>query len=53
MYKILSEGSLYAVIMHSSMYLTLKGYFSLNINLRFWEVKFKPFGHLFLYGRFL
>lgn len=35
------------------MYLALEGYFSLNINLRFCEVKFKPFGHLFLYGGFL
>lgn len=53
MYKIPSEKSPYVVIMHNSMYLTLEGYFSLNINLRFCEVKFKPFGHLFLYGEFL
>lgn len=39
--------------MHNSMYLTLEGYFSLNINLRSCEVKFKPFGHLFLFGGFV
>lgn len=42
MYKILSDRLSYAVIMYTSMYLNLEGYFSLNINLRFCEVKFKP-----------
>lgn len=53
MYNFLSDRSLYAVIMHNSMYLNLEGYFSLRINLKFCEVKFKPFGHPFLYGGFL
>jgi len=53
MYKNLSDRSPYAVIMHNSMYLNLGGYFSLNINGRFCEVIFKPFGHPFLYDGFL
>lgn len=32
------------------MYLNIEGYFSLNTILRFYEVKFKPFGHPFLYS---
>lgn len=35
------------------MYLNLEGCFFLNINLQFCGVKFKPFGHPFLCGRFL
>lgn len=50
MYKILSEKSSCAVIMHNSIYLTLEDYFSLIVNVRFFGVKFKPFGDLFLYG---
>lgn len=52
-YKILSDRSPYAVVTYNSMYLNLEGYFSLNINLRFCKVKFKPFGYPFLYGGFL
>lgn len=51
--KILSDRSPYAVIMHNSMYLNLEGYFSPNTNLTFCEVKFKPFGHPFLWDGFL
>lgn len=50
MRKILSDRSLYGVIIRNVMFLDLEGGFSVNKNSRFCEVNFKPLSHPFLHG---
>lgn len=50
MHEILSDRSLYGVIMCNVIYLDSEGDFSMNKNSRFCEVNFKPLSHPFLHG---